>query len=133
MTPANGTVASVGVSGFMCPSDPHVASGEPQDFNYRFPAGVGIVQRSTSYGGCQGAWGLEAIPQSPNSDAQVANMNGTIFCRSSIRLADITDGTGMTLLFAETPYGRVPDGDRKLAAGGTSAPLPTRWSALIIR
>jgi prepilin-type N-terminal cleavage/methylation domain-containing protein/prepilin-type processing-associated H-X9-DG protein len=114
MTPANGTVASAGVSGFMCPSDPHVASGEPQDFNYRFPAGVGIVQRYTSYGGCQGAWGLEAIPQSPNSDAQVANMNGTIFCRSSVRLADITDGTGTTILFAETPYGRVPDSNRKL-------------------
>lgn len=112
ITPANGTVASTGLSGLLCPSDPYVAEGHPDDFNYGAPVGFGIVQRHTSYGGCQGAWSLELIPQSPNSPAQVANMNGTIFCSSSVRLADISDGTGTTILFAEKSYGRVPSGDR---------------------
>jgi len=111
ITPANGTVASTGLSGLFCPSDPYVTEGQPDDFNYGAPVGFGIVQRHTNYGGCQGTWGLEVIDQSPNSAAQVANMNGTIFCCSSVRLADISDGTGTTILFAEASYGRVP-GDR---------------------
>ena len=112
LTPANGTVASTGLLGLWCPSDPYVSESHLVDFHYGAPPGTGIMQRHTSYGGCQGAWGLEVIPQSPNSAAQVANMNGTIFCRSSVRLADISDGTGTTILFAEASYGRIPNDDR---------------------
>jgi prepilin-type processing-associated H-X9-DG protein len=120
ITPANGTVASTGLSGLFCPSDPYVTEGQPADFTYGAPVGFGIVQRHTSYGGCQGSWGLEVIDQSPNSAAQVENMNGTIFCCSSVRLADISDGTGTTILFAEASYGRVPG---ELERGGAR-----RWS-----
>src|SRR5262249_9222492 len=56
------------------------------------------------------------MPQNPYFAAQMANMNGTIFSCSSVRLADISDGTGTTVLIAETPYGRIPRaGDRPLS------------------
>ena len=116
ITPANGTVASTGLLGLWCPSDPYVAEGHPDDFNYGAPVGTGIIQRHTSYGGCQGTWGIEVMPQNRYFAAQMANMNGTIFCCSSVRLADISDGTGATILFAEAPYGRIPNaGDRASA------------------
>ncbi len=35
-------------------------------------------------------------------------MNGVMFSCSSVRLAGITDGTGATILFGETAYGRIP-------------------------
>jgi prepilin-type N-terminal cleavage/methylation domain-containing protein/prepilin-type processing-associated H-X9-DG protein len=108
ITPANGTVASTGLVGLWCPSDPYVSEGHPDDFDYGAPDGFGIVQRHTSYGGCQGTWSIEVLPQNRSFAAQLANMNGTIFSCSSVRLADIADGTGTTILFAETPYGRIP-------------------------
>ena len=112
ITPANGTLASTGLGIFFCPSDPYVAEGHPDDFNYGAPVGTGITQRHTSYGGCQGIWGIEVMPQNPSFAAQMANMSGAIFCCSSVRLADISDGTGATILFAEACYGRVPNGAR---------------------
>lgn len=116
ITPAHGTLASTGLAVLLCPSDPYVARSEPIDTVYGAPAGTGIVQHHTSYGGCQGAWGLEIIALSPNSAAQVANMNGTIFPGSSVRLAEITDGTGTTILFAEATYGHIPDPSLRPAA-----------------
>jgi prepilin-type processing-associated H-X9-DG protein/prepilin-type N-terminal cleavage/methylation domain-containing protein len=117
ITTANGTLASTGLVGLWCPSDPYVAEGHLEDFNYGAPVGTGIImQRHTSYGGCQGTWGIEVMPQNPYFAAQMANMNGTIFCCSSVRLADISDGTGTTILFAEASYGRLPTaGDRGAA------------------
>lgn len=112
VTRANGTVASTGLPGLMCPSDAYVSERDAADPVYGAPPGTGIIQRHTSYGGCQGAWGMEPIAESPNSAAQVANMNGTIFPCSSVRLADISDGTGTTILFAESAYGRIPNGPR---------------------
>ena len=108
ITPANGTVASTGLSYLWCPSDPSVAASQLQDLNYGAPVGTGIMQHHTSYGGCQGLWGIEVLPQNPSFAAQMANLNGTIFSCSSVRLADISDGTSTTVLFAETPYGRIP-------------------------
>jgi prepilin-type N-terminal cleavage/methylation domain-containing protein/prepilin-type processing-associated H-X9-DG protein len=116
LTPANGTLASTGLAMLMCPSDLYVAESEPIDSVYGAPAGTGIMQHHTSYGGCQGAWGLEVIPQSPNSAAQAANMNGTVFPSSSVRLAGISDGTGTTILFAEATYGQIPDAALRPAA-----------------
>ena len=43
-------------------------------------------------------------------------MNGVIFSCSSITLADITDGTGATILFAETAYGKIPTRSERLSS-----------------
>ena len=51
---------------------------------------------------------IDAIYTNPTFAAQLASMNGVIFSSSQVRLADVTDGTGTTLLFAEQAHGRVP-------------------------
>src|SRR5262249_53547023 len=108
ITTAHGTLASIGINALWCPSDPFVPEGSVVDFDYGAPPGAGISQRHTSYGGCQGTWSLEILPTNPTYALQVANMNGVIFSCSSVRLSGITDGTGATILFAETAYGRIP-------------------------
>jgi prepilin-type N-terminal cleavage/methylation domain-containing protein/prepilin-type processing-associated H-X9-DG protein len=114
--PHNGTVASNGPSAFCCPSDPFVSESNNVDLDYGAPLGAGIRQRHTSYGGCQGMWSIEILPSNPAYRAQLANMNGVIYSHSATRIADITDGTGTTLLFAETAYGRGPVASERLAS-----------------
>ena len=116
ITTANGTVASAGVGILWCPSDPYVSESHVADSDYGAPAGTNIRQHHTSYGGCQGTWGHEILTTNPAYTAQLANMNGTVFSGAAVRLADVTDGTGTTVLFAETAYGQIPkDGDRQLS------------------
>jgi prepilin-type N-terminal cleavage/methylation domain-containing protein len=121
ITTANGTLASIGISALWCPSDPFVPEGIGADSHYGAPAGTGISQRHTSYGGCQGTWSLEILPTNPTYALQVSNMNGVIFSCSSVRLSDINDGTGATILFAETAYGRIPS--------ASARPLSRWWQS----
>jgi prepilin-type processing-associated H-X9-DG protein len=116
ITTANGTVASIGIGILWCPSDPFVSESNLVDRDYGAPAGTGISQRHTSYGGCQGTWSLEILPTNPTYAMQLSDMNGVIFSCSSVRLADITDGTGATILFAETAYGRIPKPSDRLSS-----------------
>ena len=109
ITSSNGTLASTGLSMLWCPSDPYITESQNDDFNFGAPPGTGITPRHTSYGASQGTWSLEILSTNPTYAAQLANMNGVIFNCSTIRLADITDGTGTTILFAETAYGKVPN------------------------
>ena len=96
-----------------CPSDPVVADSQPLDGSYGLPAGTNLVQYYTSYGGCQGMWSLDVLF---SDDARygpgfyserLTNMNGLIFSSSSVKLAEITDGTSNTILFAERPHGKI--------------------------
>jgi prepilin-type N-terminal cleavage/methylation domain-containing protein len=114
ITPENGTVASIGIGTLWCPSDPVISESNVVDSDYGAPAGTGISQRHTSYGGCQGMWSLEILPTNLTYALQLANMNGVIFSGSSVRIADISDGTGATILFAETSYGRIPKASDRL-------------------
>ena len=110
ITPSNGTVASTGVATYWCPSDPYVSEGQDnEDLNFGAPPGTGITPRHTSYGGCQGLWSLDILPSNPTCARQMASMNGVAFSCSTVRLADVTDGTGTTVLFAETAYGKIPN------------------------
>ena len=116
MGTVNGTIASIGLSVLWCPSDPYVAEAQLQDQNYGAPAGTGIMQHHTSYGGCQGMWSLANLPGNPKYAAYRANMNGVIFCDSATRLAEITDGTSTTVLFAETAYGMIHKPNQRAAS-----------------
>src|SRR5262249_39500667 len=103
------------------PSDPFVSEGIGADSHYGAPAGTGISQRHTSYGGCQGAGSLEILPTNPTYALPVSNMNGGIFSCSSVPLSHIIHRTGATILFAETAYGRIPD--------STARPLSRWWQS----
>ena len=104
----NGTVASTGISVLWCPSDPSVMMPQPIDPSYGLPSGTTLQQYYTSYGGNQGMWSLDVLYTNSTYNNRLANMNGTIFSSSTVRLADITDGTSNTLLFAERPHGKIP-------------------------
>ena len=113
ITSANGTLGAIGLSFLWCPSDPYVAESA-----YGVIVGVGVFQHHTSYGGCQGTWGHEILTTDANYAVQVANMNGVIFSGAAVRLAEVTDGTANTVLFAETAYGKTT------SEGGRTS---TRW------
>jgi prepilin-type N-terminal cleavage/methylation domain-containing protein/prepilin-type processing-associated H-X9-DG protein len=113
----NVTVASVGVSFLWCPSDASVARGtSPLDPLYNLTGTNTLQQYYTSYGGNQGLWDLDIQYNDDSSNrfgytgaynARKANMNGVIFMSSNVRLAEITDGTSNTMLFAEHCHGRI--------------------------
>ncbi len=111
---SNATVASVGVNSLWCPSDAVVSTSVSLDSSYNMPAGTSLVQQFTSYGGNQGLWDLD-IQYNDDSrygysgaySARKACMNGVIFQSSNVRLAEITDGTSNTLVFAEHCHGRL--------------------------
>ena len=111
-TGANATVASTSLNVFWCPSDRAVAAPQRLDSQFALPADTPLRQCYTSYGGNQGTWKLGLDATSPAFAAQVASMTGTIYGESRVRLADITDGTNATLLFAEQAHGRLPDPGR---------------------
>ncbi len=111
---ANATVASVGVSTLWCPSDPSVFSPTaPIDSSYNLPSNSTLQQYYCSYGGNMGLWDLDVLATDdvnwyPGAfAARKANMNGVIFMSSNVRLAEITDGTSNTMVFAEHNHGRL--------------------------
>ena len=116
ITMANGTVASTGIVTLWCPSDPFVSESNAVDHQYGTQPGDRIQQRHSSYGGSQGMWSLPILPGTPAYAAQLLDMNGVIFSGASIRLAEITDGTASTILFAETAYGRIPRAEDRLSS-----------------
>jgi prepilin-type N-terminal cleavage/methylation domain-containing protein/prepilin-type processing-associated H-X9-DG protein len=113
---SNATVASVGVSFLWCPSDASVSSGTtPLNPIYNLPSTSTLKQYYTSYGGNQGLWDLDIQYNDDTRygytgayNARKANMNGVIFMSSNVRLAEISDGTSNTMLFAEHCHGRIP-------------------------
>ncbi len=115
---ANATVASTGVSFLWCPSDPTASSPTtPIDSSYNLPSSNTLKQYFTSYGGNEGLWDLDVqynddarYGYSGAYTARKANMNGVIFMSSNVRIAEITDGTSNTMLFAEHPHGRIAQG-----------------------
>ena len=109
-SPENATVGAAGPAFLWCPSDSYAAEAQPFESDYETPPSTGLFQRYTSYGGNQGVWSLDVLPINPAYARQVASMNGVVFTSSTVRLADVTDGTSQTLLFGELPHGALPTG-----------------------
>jgi prepilin-type N-terminal cleavage/methylation domain-containing protein/prepilin-type processing-associated H-X9-DG protein len=111
----NLTIAGAGPGTLLCPSDPIAADPRPlagsgPDQSYDAVPPGGWVQRYTSYGAITGAWTLHyfhLVPGSPDrlipgEAARMASQTGLIFALSATRPAQVTDGLGATLLFADT-------------------------------
>jgi prepilin-type processing-associated H-X9-DG protein len=101
--PQNDTLAATGISTLWCPSDYGVATPHPYDW--------GSQIWGTSYSAVAGPWEWDSFflvsgtldKLVPGEAARIAQL-GLIYPLSSVRLAEVRDGTSNTLLFGETDY-----------------------------
>ncbi len=125
----NATIAGVRLSILQCPSDikndPNfIRTVRGRGYNYGVNYAEGItdntyLQQFTSYGGNQGTWPVY-YSQTYNNPPEWTQINGVIYDDSSVKIADITDGTSNTILFAERSKGNlyVYDPGYALSDGG---------------
>jgi prepilin-type N-terminal cleavage/methylation domain-containing protein/prepilin-type processing-associated H-X9-DG protein len=138
----NLTIAGAGPGTLLCPSDPIAANPRPLagsglDQCYDTVPPGGWVQRYTSYGALTGAWTLHyfhVVPGSrdrlmPGEAARMASQTGLIFALSATRPAQVTDGLGATLLFADTSSARLGWRPATLSLWNSGTPLCTLSSA----
>jgi len=105
-TAENVTIAGISISALQCPSD--ASSFDLTPINVAMYASVppgDWKQAKASYGGVVGCWSLMLHVDNPTFALRVQNTNGTIYAHSSTRLADVTDGSSNTMLFAEHDHG----------------------------
>jgi len=116
----NQTIHTIGINTLWCPSDGEVSRlqtlgppGAATDFFDATP--MGEKMQYTSYAGSTGTWSQTAVPPDgtfPGCNysggnlwsSKIGNMNGIFYMGSSVRLADIIDGTSNTLLFSERSH-----------------------------
>jgi prepilin-type N-terminal cleavage/methylation domain-containing protein/prepilin-type processing-associated H-X9-DG protein len=115
---SNLTIHGIGLSTLWCPSDPTVAN--VQDLSAAVTAATGQnpspIQKMhyNSYKGNAGTWfapGLSDYPTDPSFAAARGEANGLIYFYSNNSIASVTDGTGNTLLIAESAYGKLAGQD----------------------
>jgi len=109
--PANNTLAGVGISTLMCPSDYAAFNktvcqyygndNDPVDVTSQ---GVAYYQQFTSYCGNAGTCDNIVMSTSPYYQQQVSATNGVIYQESATTLAAITDGLSQTMIFSERAH-----------------------------
>ncbi len=109
--PANNTLAGVGISTLMCPSDYAAFDKIVSQYfgNDNDPANVtsqGSVfyQQFTSYCGNAGTSDNIVMSTSPYYQAQLAATNGVIYQESATAISAITDGLSQTMIFSERAH-----------------------------
>jgi prepilin-type N-terminal cleavage/methylation domain-containing protein/prepilin-type processing-associated H-X9-DG protein len=102
----NFTAQVMGINTLWCPSDYRVSQpgGLPNGDGSPIDAGL-YVGRYTSYAGNSGTWMLYSWQDPPPQP----NMNGLFHVQSSVRLAQITDGTSNTIVFSERAHSLLDD------------------------
>jgi prepilin-type N-terminal cleavage/methylation domain-containing protein/prepilin-type processing-associated H-X9-DG protein len=96
----NITIAGVGISTLLCPSDtwsPQPIPSTATSIYNVIPAGS--IQQFTSYAGCEGMWSVRYM--TVYDPIEQAQLNGLIFGDSTVTVAQVTDGLSNTFLFGE--------------------------------
>jgi prepilin-type N-terminal cleavage/methylation domain-containing protein/prepilin-type processing-associated H-X9-DG protein len=108
----NDTINGIGMSVLWCPSDPLVS----QDY-YGYSYFYKLKFKMNSYGGNMGyfpnypdarvgnPYGM--VPFDSNYQAIQAQTNGILYYNSTVRLANITDGSSNTMAIGERAFGRL--------------------------
>jgi prepilin-type processing-associated H-X9-DG protein len=125
ISPENITIAGVKLNSLVCPSD----SANPQAVDasqwWAVPPGT-WMQQFTSYAVNVGTWNHRIRTVYSDYAQRLANMNGVIYGESSVRLADITDGTSNTLMFSEHAHAILVN-NANIAAGLNGPPFDYQW------
>ena len=114
----NHTIHSIGTSTLWCPSDGLVQNIQSLPLNtlsYDSTTQYQVKMAYVTYAGNVGTWSQTAVPANgtfpgcnynggANWGPLVGNMNGIFYMGSSVRLANITDGTSNTFLFGERSH-----------------------------
>jgi prepilin-type N-terminal cleavage/methylation domain-containing protein/prepilin-type processing-associated H-X9-DG protein len=109
----NITISSVQLNILVCPSDTNMkpvplgSATANQGFNFvpPLPASTGYNQTFSSYGGNAGTFDFGYITYYAQS--QLDQYNGVIYNDSSVKIADVTDGTSNTFIFGEHSHGNL--------------------------
>jgi prepilin-type processing-associated H-X9-DG protein len=106
---ANSTICGTGLEALWCPSDPSIRM-EVEYPLFEDPLKEKI--RFSSYAGCTGIWyaDLSDYPD-PMNPARVNQINGLFTADRGISFAEITDGTGQTMLLSERAHGLLTGDD----------------------
>jgi prepilin-type processing-associated H-X9-DG protein len=106
---ANSTIYGTGLEVLWCPSDPSIRM-EVEYPLFEDPLKEKI--RFSSYAGCTGIWyaDLSDYPD-PMNPARVNQINGLFTADRGISFAEITDGTGQTMLLSERAHGLLTGDD----------------------
>jgi len=113
---ANVTIAGIGISTLLCPSDWAASGSAPLvsiyfSGTYPAPANAPFQQKFTSYGGCTGIYYSDYIGNTlsdPCYAPYVASAKGVIIGDGTVTLSSITDGLSNTFLWGETACSTIP-------------------------
>ncbi|HEV3164690.1 MAG TPA: DUF1559 domain-containing protein [Isosphaeraceae bacterium] len=124
----NITLSGVAVSSLICPSDtdmtptliqPSTSQVPGWSYNQNFPLPPGNwFQQYSSYSGSSGTFGFGYITSYGPAEFQM--FNGVIYNDSSVKIAEVTDGTSNTFLFGEHSHGKLYRYDPKYALSDNS-------------
>jgi prepilin-type N-terminal cleavage/methylation domain-containing protein/prepilin-type processing-associated H-X9-DG protein len=101
---ASYTIYGTDLNVLWCPSDPTIQDSV-QFFLYEAP--LKCTSRFSSYAGCTGVVNADPwlYPGDELNPARIDQMKGLFITQTSIRLAQITDGTSNTMLLSERAHG----------------------------
>ncbi|AGA28087.1 DUF1559 domain-containing protein [Singulisphaera acidiphila] len=109
MEPVNDTVIRAGMATLWCPSDPTISTISKTTILAGFPQEVS----HTNYAGSMGPFDINPSSKDLSSYPNAKQNLGAFYFVSSVKIADVLDGTSNTLAFGEKAHGLIAEANRK--------------------